>query len=262
MKKQFILFFAYFLLTSFSLWSQGKVTTFTIEAPQLQTSKKIWMYLPYNYDTSEKKYPIIYMHDAQNLFDEKTAFAGEWRVDETLDSLRAEVIIVGIEHGNEKRMDELTPYPNEKYGGGKADTYLDFIVTTLKPFIDTNYRTKTGKMNTAIAGSSLGGLVSYYAILKYPKIFGKAAVFSPSFWFTNEIYSLTENTKKLQTKLYFMCGDSESENTVADMEKMVDLVNDKRCTCLHLTKKVVIANGKHNEKLWAKEFGKAYLWLF
>jgi len=262
MKKHYLLFSVFFLLTYVCGWSQGKVATFIIEAPQLQTSKKIWMYLPYNYETSEKKYPVIYMHDAQNLFDDKTSYAGEWHVDETLDSLKAEVIIVGIEHGNEKRMDELTPYSNEKYGGGKADAYLDFIVTTLRPHIDANFRTKTGKMNTAIAGSSLGGLVSYYAILKYPKIFGKAAIFSPSFWFNNTIYTLTENIKKLNTKLYFMCGDSEGETTVADMDKMVDLVNGKRCTCMHLTKKTVIANGKHNEKLWAKEFGKAYLWLF
>ena len=262
MKKQYFPFLFFFLLTSLSGWSQGKVTSFIIEAPQLQTSKKIWLYLPHNYETSEKKYPVIYMHDGQNLFDDKTAFAGEWRVDETLDSLKAEVIIVGIESSNEKRMDELTPFPNEKYGGGKADTYLDFIVTTLKHHIDTNYRTKTGKMNTAIAGSSLGGLVSYYAVLKYPNVFGKAAIFSPSFWFTNDIYTLTENTKKLNTKLYFLCGDSESETMVNDMNKMVDLVNDKRCSCMHLTKKVIVAGGKHNEKLWSKEFGKAYLWLF
>ncbi|WP_333809616.1 alpha/beta hydrolase [Flavobacterium sp.] len=262
MKKQFFQFLSLFLLTYFYGLSQGTVTTFIIEVPQLQTSKKIWLYLPHNYKTTKKKYPVIYMHDAQNLFDDKTAFAGEWHVDETLDSLKAEVIIVGIEHGNEKRSQELIPFSNEKFSNGKADNYLDFIVNNLKPHIDSNYRTKSGKMNTAIAGSSLGGLVSYYAILKYPKVFGKAAIFSPSFWLGNEIYTLTENTKKLNTKLYFLCGDSESESMVQDMDKMVDLVNDKRCTCMHLTKKVVIKGGKHNEKLWSKEFGKAYLWLF
>lgn len=262
MKKQFFQFLPLFLLTYFYGLSQGSITTFSLEAPQLQTSKKIWLYLPQNYDASKKKYPVIYMHDAQNLFDDKTAFAGEWRIDETLDSLKANVIIIGIEHGNEKRLEELTPFPNDKYGGGKADAYLDFIVNTLKPHMDLNYRTKSGKMNTAIAGSSLGGLVSYYAVLKYPNIFGKAAIFSPSFWFTNDIYTLTENTKKLNTKLYFLCGDSESETMVHDMNKMVDLVNEKRCSCMHLTKKVIIAGGKHNEKLWSNAFGKAYLWLF
>lgn len=262
MKKQNLPFLVFFLLTSVCGWSQGKVTTFTIEAPQLQTSKKIWLYLPHNYETSEKKYPVIYMHDAQNLFDNTTALAGEWHIDETLDSLKAEVIIVGIEHKNEKRLEELTPFLNEKYGGGKADAYLDFIVNTLKPHIDLNYRTRTGKMNTGIAGSSLGGLVSYYAILKYPKVFGKAAVFSPSFWINPELYAMTENTKTINTKLYFMCGDSEGKTMVSDMNKMIGLVNATRCSCMHLTKTRIVANGKHNEKLWGKEFGKAYLWLF
>ncbi|UGS22848.1 alpha/beta hydrolase [Flavobacterium channae] len=262
MKNQYLRFLVFFLLTYYCGSSQGKVSTFTIEAPQLKTSKKIWMYLPHNYETSEKKYPVLYMHDAQNLFDAKTSYAGEWRIDETLDSLKAEIIVVGIEHGNEKRLDELTPFPNKEYGGGNANAYLDFIVNQLKPYIDSNYRTKTNKMNTAIGGSSLGGLVSYYAILKYPEIFGKAMVFSPSFWFNEEMYSLTENAKKLKTKLYFMCGDSESETMVSDMDKMTHLVNEKRCTCMHLTKKVVVTGGKHNENLWAKEFGKAYLWLF
>ena len=84
-----------------------QVSTFSIEAPQLHTTKKIWIYLPKNYETSQKKYPVIYMHDAQNLFDAKTSFVGEWNVDEKLDSLNAQVIVVGIEHGNEKRMEEL-----------------------------------------------------------------------------------------------------------------------------------------------------------
>jgi len=77
MKKQFFQFLPLFLLTYFYGLSQGMVTTFSLEAPQLQTSKKIWLYLPQDYDTSKKKYPVIYMHDAQNLFDDKTAFAGE-----------------------------------------------------------------------------------------------------------------------------------------------------------------------------------------
>jgi predicted alpha/beta superfamily hydrolase len=262
MKKHLLLFLSIYLLTLTFCFAQKNVSTFMIEAPQLQIQKKIWVYLPINYAASSKKFPVIYLHDAQNLFDAKTSYSGEWKIDETLDSLKAEVIVIGIEHGNEKRIDELTPYKNEKYGGGTADLYLDFIVSNLKPHIDATFRTKTGKMNTAIGGSSLGGLVSYYAALKYPKIFGKAMVFSPAFWINPELYLLTENTKKLRTKLYFMCGDAESENMVADMEKMIDLVKKTRCSCLHLTKSRIVTNGKHNENLWAKEFAKAYLWLF
>ena len=110
-----------------------QVSSFTIEAPQLNTTKKIWVYLPKDYTTSTKKYPVIYMHDGQNLFDAKKSYVGEWNVDETLDSISAQVIVIGIENGGEKRMEELTPYKNAKYGGGNADSYLDFIVSTLKP---------------------------------------------------------------------------------------------------------------------------------
>jgi len=237
------------------------VSIFTIEAPQLKTTKKIWIYLPKSYSASAQKYSVIYMHDAQNLFDAKTSYSGEWNVDEKLDSLSAPVIVVGVEHGNEKRMDELTPYKNEKYGGGNADNYLDFIVNTLKPYIDKNYKTKPKAKNTIIMGSSLGGLVSYYAILKYPEVFGKAGVFSPSFWFSDSIYTKTEEASKIKTKIYFLCGDKESDDMVKDMTKMERLLDTKRCYCLHLTKSKIVKNGEHNEKLWRDGFVKAVLWL-
>ena len=186
-----------FFLWSFNTFSQNKqisvqVSTFKLKAPQLNTEKKIWLYLPQNYATSNKKYSVIYMHDAQNLFDSESSYSGEWNIDEKLDSLQAQVIVVGIEHGNEKRIEELTPFKNEKYGGGKADDYLEFIVKTVKPKIDSTYRTKPDTKNTLIAGSSLGGLTSFYATLKYPDIFGKAVVFSPSFWFSDEIYNYAQ----------------------------------------------------------------------
>ena len=241
-----------------------QLTSFTIKAPQLNTTKKIWIYLPKNYETSQKKYPVMYMHDGQNLFDAKASFVGEWNVDEKLDSLKAQVIIVGIEHGGDKRIDELTPYKNSKYDGGNADNYLEFVVKTLKPEIDKKYRTKTNARNTGIMGSSLGGLVSYYAILKYPEIFGKAGVFSPSFWFSRkEIIELTNATPKLKTKIYFLCGDNEGDaDMITDLNKIESLVSEKRCECMKLTQKKIVKGGQHNEKLWRDGFANAYLWLF
>jgi len=258
-----------FLLALLSLNAQEstaskQVVTFTLEAPQLKTTKKIWVYLPKNYSDSAKKYPVIYMHDAQNLFDAKTSYAGEWNVDETLDSINAQIIIIGIEHGNEKRMEELTPFKNSKYGGGKADNYLDFIVKTLKPRIDSTYRTKSNAKNTAIMGSSLGGLVSFYAALKYPEVFGKVGCFSPSFWFNRkEMNDLMAQTKDFNTKVYFLCGDNEGDSDVInDMETVEHWVNTKRCECKKLNKKVIVKAGQHNEKLWRESFKNAYLWLF
>lgn len=257
-----IIFFATASTSAQETTATKQVSTFRIEAPQLKTTKKIWIYLPKNYNTTQKKYPVIYMHDAQNLFDAKTSFVGEWKVDEKLDSLKAQVIVVGIEHGNAKRIDELTPYKNAKYGGGNADNYLEFIVNTLKPEIDSKYRTKPNARNTAIMGSSLGGLTSFYAILKYPKVFGKAGVFSPSFDYSNDIYMATENTKKIKAKIYFLYGDNEDVDMVPNMNKMDDLLAEKRCECQHLTKKRMVKEGQHNEKLWRDGFVKAYLWLF
>ena len=241
-----------------------QVATFTIEAPQLNASKKIWVYLPKNYTKNNKKYPVIYMHDGQNLFDAKTSYVGEWNVDETLDSINAQVIIIGIEHGGDKRIEELTPFQHEKYGGGKADLYLDFIVSTLKPYVDQNYRTKTNTKKTCLWGSSLGGLVSFYGALKYPNVFGKVGCFSPSFWFNRkEIFDLMGKTKSYKTKIYFLCGDNEGDDDmVKDLNAMEFQVNSKRCLCEHLNKKIIVKAGQHNEKLWREGFKKAYLWLF
>jgi predicted alpha/beta superfamily hydrolase len=241
-----------------------QVSTFTIEAPQLKTNRKIWLYLPKNYESSTKKYPVIYMHDAQNLFDAKTSFAGEWNIDEKLDSLNAQVIVVGIENGGEKRLEELTPYKNEKYGGGNADKYLDFIINTLKPEIDKKYRTKPTAKNTTIMGSSLGGLTSFYAVIKYPAVFGKAGVFSPAFWINRkEINDFAANSKKIKAKIYFLCGDSEGDDDsmVKDLNHIEYLLNVNRCYCLHLNKKTIVKGGQHNEKLWRDGFAKAVLWL-
>ena len=266
MKTLLILLFSVFLNFSFGQKSTASknVSSFYLESPQLKTTKKIWVYLPQNYNTSAKKYPVVYMHDAQNLFDDKTSYAGEWNIDETLDSIKAQVIVIGIEHGGEKRLEELTPFKHPKYGGGQADSYLEFIVKTLKPKVDATYRTKTNAINTAIMGSSLGGLVSFYATLKYPEVFGKVGCFSPSFWFCRkELNDLMAKTPDFKTKVYFLCGDNEGDaDVIPDMENVEKWVNTKRCECKKRNKKVIVKGGQHNEKLWRDSFKKAYLWLF
>ena len=263
---QKLFFFIISVLTSFSIAAQKStaaenVTSFEIFAPELNIKKKIWVYLPKNYSNSEKKYPVMYMHDAQNLFDAKTSYVGEWEVDETLNKMNAQLIVIGIEHGNEKRIDELTPYKNEKYGGGNGTNYLEFIIKTLKPKVDSMYRTKSNAKNTALFGSSLGGLISFYGVLKYPEVFGKAGVFSPSFWFSEEIYSLMKNSDSTKAKIFFLCGDKESDTMVADLKKMEKILDRNRCECLKLNKTVIIKDGEHNEKLWRENFEQAVKWL-
>ncbi|RZJ35507.1 MAG: alpha/beta hydrolase [Flavobacterium sp.] len=262
-----IYFAAALLLLSIAATAQStaskQLSTITLNAPQLGGERRVWIYLPKSYeDSPTKRYPVIYMHDGQNLFDKSTSFVGEWNIDEKLDSLNAQVIAIGIDNGGEKRIDELTPFPNVKYGGGKADNYLDFIINVVKPEIDRTYRTKPDAKHTAIMGSSLGGLVSFYAILKYPDVFGKAAVFSPSFWFSDEIFKFAKSAPKIKSKIYFLAGDSEDEAMVNDLNKMELIIHENRCACLKLDKKVIVKGGHHNEKLWRDSFVKAYLWLF
>lgn len=254
----FILFTAFIGKAQESMVSKN-VSTAELTAAQTGISKKVWLYLPHDYKDSKKSYPVIYMHDGQNLFDAKASAYGEWDADRVLDSLKAEVIVVGIEHGGDKRIEELTPYPHPEHGGGGADKYLEFMVNTVKPYVDNNYRTKKNKDHTVVLGSSLGGLVSYYALLKYPDVFGKAGIFSPSFWYTDNIYRLTEKTSIIKGSIYFMAGDSESKDMVPDLLKMEKLLRYKKNPP---TMKVKISKGgKHNEKLWGKEFAEAYLWL-
>ena len=258
---------SFFILALHATFAQStaseQVTKFSIAAPQLDTVKQIWVYLPKDYQNSEKRYPVVYMHDAQNLFDNASSFVGEWQVDEYLDQLEGyQSIIIGIEHGNHKRIDELTPYKHDKYGGGNGDAYLQFIVNTLKPHVDSSYRTQSEPLSTSIFGSSLGGLISLYAIIKFPDVFGKAGLFSASFWYSDKIYDLVESAVIPQlSKFFFLCGDKESESMVPDQERMVELLKSKGVKSDHIENHI-IEDGEHNEKLWSNNFGNAYLWLY
>jgi predicted alpha/beta superfamily hydrolase len=241
--------------------------------PQLNRNRRIWLYLPPDYQTSAKKYPVLYMHDGQNLFDQQTSFSGEWEVDESLNDLHAQgdwgCIVVGIDNGAQYRIDEYSPWVNPQYGGGQGDTYVEFIVNTLKPYIDANFRTLPGRQTTGIAGSSMGGLISMYAFSERQDIFGKAGIVSPAFWFAgNEPANhVATHFKQGNSRVYFLAGADEEDDgnqsnyVVEDMEAVANGLStagfspDERSFN-------VIADGKHAEWFWAREFPDAYQWLF
>jgi predicted alpha/beta superfamily hydrolase len=232
------------------------------DMPQLGRQRRIWIYLPADYAISHKKYPVIYMHDGQNLFDEYTSGYGEWGIDEILDKLpvKDESIVVGIDHGGEYRITEYDPY-DSKYGKGRGDDYVDFLVHDLKPYIDKNYRTKKDTKHTTIAGSSMGGIISMYAILKYPAVFGNAGVFSPAFWIAPDIYQFAkQQSLPTSARIYFVCGDKEDETMVADMQKMVDIIRAKGINEYNIPT-VIMQDAKHNEKQWNMDFPAFYSWL-
>ena len=234
----------------------------------LPRTRRIWIYLPRSYYTDATRYyPVVYAHDGQNLFDASTSFTGEWGIDETLDSLAKELIVVGIDNGGADRLNELTPFPSVNNGGGEANYYLDFLVQKLRPYINTHFRTKPDRENTGILGSSLGGLCSFYAALRHADIFGQVGVFSPSFWFTNDIYTYAGkqiSQSSSPPRLYFLAGQLESSSMVSDMQRMIDLLKNtnQEYRNPNTLQTRVAADGQHQEWFWRREFPNAIKWLF
>jgi predicted alpha/beta superfamily hydrolase len=230
--------------------------------PQLNRTRRIWIYLPASYSTSRKKYPVLYMQDGQNVFDEATSGFGEWGVDEALDTLQnksQEMIVVAVDNDPVHRINEYSPYDMEKYGKGEGDAYLDFLVNTLQPFINKHYRTRKCASHNYIAGSSMGGLISFYALLKYPKKFGGAGVFSPAFWITPQLKNIDpKKAKKIKGKIYFFAGQQESDSMVPDMLSVFEQMHKHSKAKM---KTVIRAQGKHNEATWRAEFPLFYKWL-
>ncbi len=236
------------------------------EIPQLDRKRRIWIYLPNDYNLSDSTYPVIYMHDGQNLFDASTAFAGEWNVDEIMDRIAEntgfKAIVVGIDNGAELRINEYVPWAQPQIPQAEGKDYVKFLAETLKPYIDENFRTKRNPLNTALMGSSLGGLITHYAALRYPDVFGKAGVFSPSFWIADEAFDLAKARSKLMhTRMYFLMGDRESEEAVPGMDRMISLMKTSGFPKENIHRKVV-EGGEHNEKLWRDAFEDSVLWLF
>ena len=243
------------------------VLTQRLAIPGLGRERTLRLYLPPSYESNPgRRYPALYMHDAQNLFDDATAFAGEWGVDETLDEFARtrgfEAIVVGIDNGQDERIHELSPWTNPKYGPAQGEQYMAFVVDTVKPWIDAHYRTLADREHTAIAGSSMGGLISHYALLRYPQVFGKAAIFSPSYWFTGEVYTQTAaHPWPSGTKTYFYIGGREDEEAVPDVDRMVALLRTQGHAAGDVTVHVD-PQGQHNERAWRAEFPRAIAWLF
>ncbi len=234
--------------------------------PQLNRTRRIWIYLPPDYTTSTKRYPVLYLQDGQNLFDAFTSFAGEWQMDESMNALFDQgdygAIVVGIDHGEASRFDEYCPWIHPTYGGGEGEAYAAFLVETLKPHIDSLFRTLPGRAYTAVAGSSMGAVISMYAIAEYPDVFSKAGIFSPAFWVADSAYlHVASKTFSEQIRVYFVAGQQESPDMIPDMTQMYDLLLQEGILPDNL-RLVNEADGEHAEWFWAREYPDAYQWLF
>ncbi|MGB3008120.1 MAG: alpha/beta hydrolase-fold protein [Chitinophagaceae bacterium] len=228
--------------------------------PQLKRKRAVSVYLPANYSITKERFPVMYLHDGQNIFDDARSYAGEWGIDEFLDSAKMRnCIVVAIDNSSDYRMNEYNPYNHSTFGKGEGADYVDFLAKTLKSYIDKHYRTKRNKSNTSIAGSSMGGLISMFAILKYPKVFGGAGVFSPAFWVAPGIYDeINAKGRKVKGRIYFFAGKQEGETMVPYMLKAFEGLSAVSKSKISL---IIRDEGMHNEATWRKEFPSFYQWI-
>jgi predicted alpha/beta superfamily hydrolase len=239
---------------------------FTIEG--LGRERTVRLYLPPSYGSQPgRRYPVVYMHDGQNLFDDATSYSGEWGVDETLDEMAArqglEAIVVGIDNGGEHRMQELNPFDHPRFGPGEGEAYLAFIAGSLKPWVDGHYRTLSDPAHTAIIGSSMGGLISDYAIRRYPAVFGRAGVLSPAYWTAEPaIYGFAAaHPPAPGAKVYFSAGGQEGEEMVSAARRLHAIAAAQRpepgAVTLH-----VVPEARHHESAWRVELPLVLAFLF
>jgi len=235
------------------------------EIPQLNKTRKIWALLPHDYDATDERYPVMYLQDAQNLFNEAAEY-GNWEIDKKLAVMSeykiGKIIIIAIEHAEEDRVKEYN-VGKTVLGKGQGKKYIRFVTETLKPFVDSNFRTKTERKYTGIGGSSMGGLVSLFSGLRYPEVYGKLMVFSPSLWVVPKLKIDTDSTNTDDTKIYLYAGGDESETMIEHVQSFKDnaisseFVKDKMKINMSIN-----MQGKHNERYWSDEFPKAIEWLF
>jgi metallo-beta-lactamase class B len=245
--------------------------------PALGRDREVVVYLPPNYELEpERRFPVCYMWDGQNLFDPYTAFNMPWGVDDTCDRLIAQgalqpLIVVGIYNGGEHRLSEQSPWRDMRLNAtGEGHAFMRWVVTSLKDYIDTEFRTLTGPEHTGVAGSSLGGLTSLFAVYRYPLVFGRCAALSPAFWFArSQIFRyIAAQPHPVGAKIYLDCGEKETARVHPKRDfykvaaSMVELLKQQGFKEDLDLRWVSDPKGTHSEYHWARRIGPALEWLF
>jgi predicted alpha/beta superfamily hydrolase len=250
-----------------------------VRSAELGNTRDILVYLPPSYPTANRTYPTLYMHDGQNLFDEATSFAGEWRVDDVLEELAAEgleAIVVGVPNTGAERLSEYSPFHDPRFGGGRAADYVKFVVETVRPLVDDAFRTTGDREGTATIGSSMGGMISLYTFFERPDVFGAVGAVSPSVGFARgALIEYVERARFVGGRIYLDVGTLEGRPRDRDPLELrrepgayVRMVREVRDI---LTRKgyreeadllyVEDEGGVHNEAAWAKRFPRLVRFL-
>lgn len=236
------------------------------EIPQLNKKRKVWALLPHDYHKTDTHYPVLYLQDAQNLFNENAAY-GNWQIDKKLAVMSyygiGKLIVIAIEHAEKERIIEYN-VGKTLLGEGQGKQYIRFMTDTLKPFVDKHFRTLPDREHTGIGGSSMGGLVSIFSGLMYPEVYGKLMIFSPSLWVLPKMrFRFMDFFEVPETRIYLYAGGDESETMVKHVKKFKKKLLKQSDTAENLRIKLSINEmGKHSETYWSDEFPKAIEWLF
>lgn len=236
------------------------------EIPQLIKTRRIAALLPYDYYTTDKRYPVLYLQDGQNLFDDYAPF-GSWELPVKLSQLAREghpgMIIIAIDHAESERIKEFTPTRITALGVGDGKKYASFLSETLKPYIDAHYRTLSDTEHTGIGGSSMGGLISMYAAMQHPATYSKLMIFSPSLWVSPELPAeFISKTPDFYGKIYLYGGTDEGSNMVEHLQNFSKQIESDPYN-RNLRYHVSIRDGaQHNESAWGLEFPNAIKWLY
>jgi predicted alpha/beta superfamily hydrolase len=238
----------------------------------LKNERDLVVYLPPGYEEHpERRFPALYLHDGQNLFDGATAFVPgmDWRVGQTADHMIdigavEPLIIVGIYNLGKHRIHEYTPTRVPKLGGGRANRYAKFLIEELKPFIDSEYRTLGDFEHTGLGGSSLGGLVSLYVGLKFPQVFGRLAALSPSVWWNQRVMHRFASTVQPEPRprIWLDIGTREGAQILRDVENFRDVLLKKGWRPGRDLQYQRVEGAEHNEAAWAQRVGSVLQFLF
>jgi len=236
--------------------------------PQLDRTRKIWALLPYNYYKTKKKYPVLYLQDAQNLFREGSTF-GNWEIDKKLSILseygRGDLIVIAVEHGDDDRINEYV-FENPKLTeNAEGKKYIRFITDTLKPYVDANFRTLKDRENTGLGGSSLGALISIYGGFLYPEVYSKLMLFSPSLWVEpDNNFPMVSFQHQFKTKVYLYGGKKEGSQMVKRIRTFENAMKnwERKGLFDFEFRESINEEGEHQEFFWSQEFPRAVEWLY
>jgi predicted alpha/beta superfamily hydrolase len=267
MMKFFLIFFIFALYGHRALASTGSFKLF-IQGVSTRSSlhpRNIYLYLPPGYDKSGKiRYPVLYMHDGQNLFDpSRSSFGETWKVTETLNRLITRqiippIIVVGIDNTPDRLHEYAHDWEQTLNAGGRAHAYVQYLIFDLKRYIDHVYPTRPEARHTAIMGSSLGGLVSLYAGARFPESFGLVGALSPSIWWNNKSILPIIRSSTVPDRVYLDSGTGRGERP--EEARLVAKIYRKMGTKkVHL---LIQSDASHQERFWAQRLPFALRFLF